>query len=121
VTQRTVLQLVLLHLRIVHLMLAPLTPVVRPRHNRLPTDHTRRKVTPTPSTYRIVLTYRLLAVPPRTLNPLARCLSRWMLGEDTHRDVSVPFALLRTAHTLQLHKRPRTLLVTLRNTTRTLL
>lgn len=100
VAQRTVLQLKLLDLGLIHLVLAPLAAVVVSGGDGLAADHAGREVAATGAANRVILAYRFLAVSSRALQALPWGLLRRMLGEDADCDLHVSLSLLRIAHAL---------------------
>ena len=103
-TQSTMLQLMLLHLTVIHLMATCLATIVTTSQNRFATHHTCREVTTATSTDSVVLAYRLLACTSRTLHSLARCLLGRVLGKDTYSNIDVSLTLFSCSHALQFDK-----------------
>lgn len=114
VAQRTILQLKLLDLGLVHLVLASLAAVVISGGDGFATDHAGWEVAATGTANGVILAYGFFAVSARTLQALPWGLLRGMFGEDVDCDLHVPLSLLRIAHALKLHEGAGTLLVTLR-------
>ena len=88
-TEGTVLDLALLHLTLIHLMLASLASVVVAGNDRLATHYACREIAPTRTTSRVILADNLFAVPAWALDPFSGGLFGWVFSENTHSDVHI--------------------------------